>query len=110
MPAGRFGSSLGIDAGRLRCRVNSTCRSRSVGPGDFAEQLGGDRLRRPLAADLPHRAAAERGDRLEHVRLEAAADGDGVQGRVLAFAQPSASRLANASGSASPVVTMPSPT
>ena len=89
-----------------------------------------------LAGDLPDRAAAQRGDRLQHARLEAAADGHRVEavrglgtgdrGSGLGYghgphlpsdltlaATPSysrRSRLAKATGSASPVVAMPSPT
>ena len=57
--AGQVRQLFGIDPRHAQAR-NSTLRSRSAGPGDFLEQVQGDRPGALLAADLPHRAAAQR--------------------------------------------------
>ena len=54
-------------------------------PGDFAQQFQRHGLGPVGPADLPQRPAAQRSDRLQHQRLEAAAYGHCVQRRGLAL-------------------------
>ena len=53
---------------------------------NLIEQLDGNRLRSLLARDRPHRASAEPRDRLQHDRLERAADADRMKRRTLLVA------------------------
>ena len=93
----------------MRRPRNSTFRSRIAGRAISPSSSRADGLRAALAADLPHRAAAQRGDRLQHARLEAAADAT-RRSRPCPGLAPSARCTAAAGawrtprGSASPVV------